>query len=619
MTKNNKYTAILLLLLILLIFSVDREYNHKGNVTIFVVDTEINKQYLETGGTEYGRKITHGTRVAKLVLDETPNIDLRGISAGESQENYLSGLRQVRDFLLNNPGKRVLVNISLAFGENNSEHYNLINEINKLGAVVISAAGNDGQKKKVYPAGYDNVISVAGADQEGRVKSSNYGQHIDLAAPDELNLSSRLYLPGGPMYQYMRSRGTSFSAPRVTGLAARILSAKTNLSPEGAIELVIENCQPVTDKYYRNGFLGAGVVDRGKTLRKIDKLYLIKDIFTGYIRPLAIMLIIFFIIYFSGAPVLFLLLFLLIFQVFFPPGLYLSPGDIVLFLFSLLIVRLLTYWSNNLIFIFSIISYIILMIYYPSEANIFYVLLPMFLLTNERLRKCFLQKQKQKTLLQTLNSTSSLLRTQSRKILAKKLENGSIEQNILTGYLATNSSEKIRINIIYILAGCKFPPLTSLLHYDKYTKLIAERLLNGKSCNQNTTKKLVEFISQVKDKKRNNAVQILSHFPAKIIIPKIAEKLSNQHLQHEILYSFLQIIRAKAKEVYLISPEIIYYLIKYTAEFYDPWLRMYALRTLAAIYPEKDSLERLLHQFVNDEEALIRTEARGLLKSIADE
>jgi len=88
---------------------------------------------------------------------------------------------------------------------------------NSLGAVVIAAAGNDSTDQPFYPAYYKNVLSVAGTDTNDiKWEGSNYGSHIDLAAPAE-----SIYYPlAGDKYGF--ASATSLSAPLVAGVAGLV-------------------------------------------------------------------------------------------------------------------------------------------------------------------------------------------------------------------------------------------------------------------------------------------------------------------------------------------------------------------------------------------------------------
>jgi len=95
------------------------------------------------------------------------------------------------------------------------------------GVVLVSSAGNDNTDKKKYPAGYEEVISVAATNQyDYRAYFSNYGNWVDIAAPG-VDINSTY-----PNDTYRLASGTSMACPHVAGLAGLILSKNNSINPE---------------------------------------------------------------------------------------------------------------------------------------------------------------------------------------------------------------------------------------------------------------------------------------------------------------------------------------------------------------------------------------------------
>jgi thermitase len=85
---------------------------------------------------------------------------------------------------------------------------------NGNGAVVVAAAGNDGDATLNYPAAYPEVVSVAATDnRDARASFSNANADVEIAAPGVNVLST---VRGGG---YATLSGTSMATPHVSAVA----------------------------------------------------------------------------------------------------------------------------------------------------------------------------------------------------------------------------------------------------------------------------------------------------------------------------------------------------------------------------------------------------------------
>jgi len=144
------------------------------------------------------------------------------------------------------------------------------------GCVVVAAAGNDNDNADGYiPAKWSQTITVAATDPyDNRATFSNWGTCIDVAAPGvdilSLRASGTGYGLDVPGYgNYCRAQGTSMAAPHVSALAALILAAHPNYTPEQVRNVIRSSAYDLGDAGF-DVYFGYGRIDAAAALGVSD-------------------------------------------------------------------------------------------------------------------------------------------------------------------------------------------------------------------------------------------------------------------------------------------------------------------------------------------------------------
>ena len=246
------------------------------NVIIAVSDQDYDEQNTDlVGGVTYhydttiNTTPTHGTAVAINVSGNTDNgYGLSSIGFNTSLALYKM---TYNDILLASQNGSDVINCSWTSGCFYSQlQQDVINQAVLNGSIIVSSAGNgttcDSASALVYPASYDNVISVTSVGP-----TNNHEKIIgDPSSSHQHNDSVDIATPGygiaiNPAQDwFLNSDGTSFGAAYVSGTIGLMLSVNKCIS-NADIETILKTTSYFLDTMAINlpyaGLIGAGRID----------------------------------------------------------------------------------------------------------------------------------------------------------------------------------------------------------------------------------------------------------------------------------------------------------------------------------------------------------------------
>jgi len=152
-----------------------------------------------------------------------------------------------------------VVNVSLV-GPRNALLERAVKVLLGRGHLIVAAVGNDGPAAPpLYPAAYAGVIGVTAVDAKRRVLlEACHGKHLALAAPGaDVRAADAADSTG-----YREVRGTSFAAPLVAGLLARVLDAPDSVAGKNALAALTAQAVDLGPRG-RDDIYGAGLVAAG--------------------------------------------------------------------------------------------------------------------------------------------------------------------------------------------------------------------------------------------------------------------------------------------------------------------------------------------------------------------
>jgi hypothetical protein len=255
-------------------------------VVAFVIDSASSMMQKERNILNLFENLTHGQVVCTLlrrygVPDKLNFYSVDDTRGNVDRDSYLNALTLVENSLRDNPRDRVVINISLGSYSPKPLETKLIEKILAQGAVVVAAAGNDGVKDSIYPAALDGVICVGASGGSVRQSYSNYG-NIDIFADGSYQTTQTLSLPSETGMETntraVKLNGTSFAAPKVSGLIVKMLQLKPSLENRQILEIIQNTSEDVLG--FEHGSINrlnalAAISEKYAVLKKAGQVFIV--------------------------------------------------------------------------------------------------------------------------------------------------------------------------------------------------------------------------------------------------------------------------------------------------------------------------------------------------------
>lgn len=220
---------------------------------------------------------THGTHVAGIVAGATNNsmgiasigfnCKMIPVKIADDASSSLSGAYLGVEYAIMSGAN--IMNMSWGGSGYSATYQALFNLAKSKGMVCVAAAGNASTSMPMYPASYNNVISVASSTITDALSSfTNYGATIDVTAPGSNILSSL----AGSTSSYGNFDGTSMASPLVAGICGLMMSNNLGMHPDSVEACLKRSCDNI-DSQNPNfmGQFGAGRVNAFKALQCTQK------------------------------------------------------------------------------------------------------------------------------------------------------------------------------------------------------------------------------------------------------------------------------------------------------------------------------------------------------------
>lgn len=199
----------------------------------------------------------HGTQVAGRVLQGALDaaVKILPLRVGVGPSLSLAAILEAVEYAVAQGAH--IINMSFGSSSPLPSLEEALEHAHEAGVLLIASAGNGNSSVASYPAVYSQVVSVAASDSSGAKASfSSYGSTVDFTAPGE-DVSTPTFGGGNATVD-----GTSFAAPYLAGVAARVLSALPDLTQAQVLDQIASFAKDVDELNPGfEGLLGRGLVD----------------------------------------------------------------------------------------------------------------------------------------------------------------------------------------------------------------------------------------------------------------------------------------------------------------------------------------------------------------------
>lgn len=177
-------------------------------MNVLIIDSGVNSATKESinyvsyeDDTDY---LGHGTVIAKIISAINPEANIYSAKVVDRGGSTLNDkLTQGLIYALTHDID--IINVSLGLPSYSDTIQDIINKLAKRGVIIVAAAGN--KEETMYPALYNNVISVGATDDKGNIEP--YSAPADVYTYGTVTIDNTTYT------------GTSCSTAIITGILSR--------------------------------------------------------------------------------------------------------------------------------------------------------------------------------------------------------------------------------------------------------------------------------------------------------------------------------------------------------------------------------------------------------------